>query len=65
MAYKANISFSGKISMIKGEVREIIDQEVAKDLVRAGYVTDLSEKQKATATAKASKKSKAGDSDDE
>lgn len=65
MAYKANLSFSGKISMVKGEVREIIDEEVAKDLVRAGYVTDLSEKQKATATAKASKKSsKAGDSDE-
>lgn len=67
MAYKALTTFSGKITMVKGEVREIADEKIAKDLIRAGYVVDLSERQKAQAktTAKTSKKSKAGDSDAE
>ena len=68
MAYKAITTFSGKITMVKGEVRDIADDEIAKDLIRAGYVVDLSERQKAqaqTKSAKTSKKSKAGDSDAE
>lgn len=68
MAYKALTTFSGKITMVKGEVREIADEKIAKDLIRAGYVVDLSERQKAqvqTKSAKTSKKSKAGDSDAE
>lgn len=70
MAYKALTTFSGKIAMVKGEVREIADEKIAKDLIRAGYVVDLSERQKAqaqtqTKSAKTSKKSKAGDSDAE
>lgn len=58
MAYRALISFSGLVSMVKGEVREIADEAVAKDLVRCGYIEDLSEKQKAAA-AKSSKPAKA------
>ena len=43
MAYKATRSFSGIVSMKKGDVRDIKDVEVAKDLLRAGYVIALEE----------------------
>ena len=36
--YKAIVSFSGKISMAKGKVREISDQSLADDLLKAGYI---------------------------
>lgn len=39
--YKALISFSGKISMAKGQVREITDKEVVKDLLKAGYIEEI------------------------
>jgi hypothetical protein len=38
MQYKATISFSGKISMMMGEVREISDQSLIDDLTHAGYI---------------------------
>lgn len=38
MQYKALISFSGLISMSMGEVREIADQEIVNDLLKAGYI---------------------------
>ena len=44
MAYKATIAFSGrKLSMRRGEVREITDEALAKDLLNAGYVIELKE----------------------
>ena len=44
MAFKATISFSGrKISMKKGDVRDITDEALAKDLLNAGYVIELEE----------------------
>ena len=44
MAFKATISFSGrKISMKKGDVRDITDEALAKDLLNAGYVIELDE----------------------
>lgn len=62
MAYRALVSFTGVLSMVKGEVREITDDTIVKDLIKSGYIVDLSEKQK---TAKSSKsgKSKVGESD--
>ena len=56
--YKATKSFSGIISMKKGDVREIKDEEVAKDLIRAGYVIELADesKPKTSTSKKASKK---------
>lgn len=67
LMYKATRSFSGIVSMKKGDVREIKDDEVAKDLLRAGYVTELADESKPKATAsskKASKKAvKDGESD--
>ena len=38
MQYKALISFSGLISMSMGEVREIADQKIVNDLLKAGYI---------------------------
>ena len=38
MQYKAIVSFSGKISMAMGQVREISDESLAKDLLRAGHI---------------------------
>ena len=61
MAYRALRSFSGIVTMGKGEVREINNEEVVKDLLRAGYIVDLSEKQKAAKSSKPTK-TKGGES---
>lgn len=55
MAYRALKSFSGLVSMVKGEVRELKDEEIVKDLLKSGYIEDLSEKQKAAKSSKPSK----------
>lgn len=39
--YKAKIGFSGIISMKKGEVKEIKDKNIAKDLLKAGYIEEV------------------------
>lgn len=44
--YKALVSFSGLISMMEGEIREISDPSIAEDLVRAGYVEKVEKKGK-------------------
>ena len=41
--YKALESFVGKVSMVKGEVKEILDKEVANDLLKAGYIEELAD----------------------
>lgn len=62
--YKATKSFSGIISMKKNDVREIKDEEVAKDLIRAGYVIELADESKPkTAISKKTAKKKAEDGD--
>lgn len=38
MKYKALVSFAGKISMGKGEVREIVDRELANYLLQPHYI---------------------------
>ena len=38
MLYKAMVSFSGRFSMAKGDVREISDITIANDLISAGYI---------------------------
>lgn len=38
MLLKALVSFGGKISMYAGEVREVEDDAIVQDLLRAGYV---------------------------
>lgn len=39
--YRATISFSGVVSMAMGEVREIPDESIAKDLLNAGYIEEI------------------------
>lgn len=39
MLYIALVSFSGAISMHKGEIREIADSTLVDDLLKAGYIT--------------------------
>lgn len=55
MAYRALRSFTGLVSMVKGEVREIEDEGIVNDLIKSGYIEDLSEKQKAAKSSKPSK----------
>lgn len=38
MTYKAKVDFGGIISMSVGEVAEIADEAIAKDLLKAGYI---------------------------
>lgn len=40
MKVKAIRSFAGKISMYAGEIREIVDEKIAKDLLAAGHVVE-------------------------
>lgn len=40
MMYKALISFTGLVSMAKGDVREISDISLASDLLKAGYIEE-------------------------
>lgn len=39
--FKALVSFSGLISMSKGQVKKIKDKEVIKDLLKAGYIEEV------------------------
>ena len=38
MLYKAKVSFSGLVSMYKGETKELTDEEIIKDLLKAKYI---------------------------
>lgn len=44
MSYKALKSFSGLVSMKKGEVKEINNNDVIKDLLHAGYIEEVGAK---------------------
>ena len=50
--YRATISFSGLITMTKGEVREIKDKDLIKDLTNAGYIVPVEEKKPVKETKK-------------
>ena len=39
--YVALVSFCGAVSMAEGEVREIPDLAIAKDLTQAGYIKEV------------------------
>lgn len=52
MLVKALTSFGGKISMGAGEVREILDEKIAKDLLRAGHVVEVKAEKQAEKTKK-------------
>lgn len=41
--FKALKSFGGKVSMKKGETKDIKDENVIKDLLNAGYIEEIKE----------------------
>ena len=47
--YKAKVSFGGIISMNVGEVKDIADVTIAKDLLKAGYIEEVAPAEKAKA----------------
>ena len=44
MRCKALVSFAGLVSMTMGEVREISDKSIVKDLLKAGYIEKVEKK---------------------
>lgn len=55
MAYRALKSFSGLVSMKKNELRDIDDEGIVKDLLRAGYIAEEGDKPKSAKSSKSSK----------
>lgn len=43
MKFRALVSFVGRISMAKGQVREISNQELISDLLKAKYIEEVKE----------------------
>lgn len=39
--YRAKVSFSGIISMNVGDVADVADATIAKDLLKAGYIEEI------------------------
>ena len=39
--YKALIAFAGAVTMAEGEIKEILDKKVAKDLLDAHYIEEV------------------------
>ncbi len=58
MKVKATISFSGTVTMAKGDTKDIKNEAVLNDLLKAGYV----EKVEDSAEKKSAAKTKGGDS---
>lgn len=55
--YKAKVSFSGVVSMNVGEVADIADVSIAKDLLKVGYIEEVKPAEKVNPTkAKVNKK---------
>ena len=56
--YKALVSFAGKVSMRKGDTKEINDKEAVKDLLNAGYIKEIKPAKKVEPKAQPLKKRK-------
>lgn len=54
--YEAIKSFSGAVSMSVGDIRDISDVNIAKDLLRAGYIREIKPATKGKAEPKAEAK---------
>lgn len=39
--YRAKVSFTGLITMKKGEEKEIKDKKLVKDLLKSGYIEEI------------------------
>lgn len=59
MKYRALVNFTGLISMGKGQVREISDLSLARDLLKAKYIEEYVEKPEKTQSAEAPTESEA------
>jgi len=46
MLYKALVSFSGVVSMTMGEVKNIENEAIAKDLLKARYIVKVEDQEK-------------------
>jgi hypothetical protein len=46
--YRALVTFAGKVSMAKGEIKAITDKKVIASLLEAGYIEPVEEKKKPT-----------------
>ena len=57
MKVKALISFAGVVSMGENEIAEISNDEVAKDLIKAGYVEPITDKEEKAVKSVESKRS--------
>lgn len=44
--YKALKSFSGLVNMTKGEIKDLKDKNIIKDLLNAGYIEEVKEETK-------------------
>lgn len=51
-AYKALVSFAGRVSMYKGQVKNLTDTDVIADLLRAGYIEEIEQKKPVRRTTK-------------
>ena len=58
MKYRAKVSFTGLVSMAKGDIRDISDVSIANDLLKAGYIEEL-KPEKAKAPEKTAEKAPA------
>lgn len=58
MVYRALISFSGVISMAAGEERELKDQYLIDDLLKAGYIAPVRDASEDQAPLKENEKAK-------
>ena len=56
MIYYALKSFSGEISMRAGEKRELADEKIIADLLRAGYIAEFTADEPKKAAKKGGKK---------
>lgn len=61
MAYKALRSFVGIVSMRRNEVREIEDQEVAKNLLRDGFIEEIKDDKPKSSKSSKPAKNKGGE----
>lgn len=44
MKVKALVSFSGLVTMTKGETKEIKDKDICEDLLKANYIQEVKSK---------------------
>ena len=56
MKYKATVCFGGSVSMAQGEVREINNPNIVKDLLKAGYIVECKPADKGNAKTNKDKK---------